>query len=99
MSETEKVAKIFPCSQSETLAKAIAESYGIPLGKIDRLNFSDGEFQPSFEDDQEITMEISVHAEGVPFIILNSNTFIFQSFCESIAINLSSIILTLSKRF
>jgi ribose-phosphate pyrophosphokinase len=50
MSETEKVAKIFPCSQSETLAKSIAKSYGIPLGKIDRLNFNDGEFQPSFEE-------------------------------------------------
>ena len=53
MSEIEKVAKIFPCSQSETLAKAIAESYGVPLGKINRLNFSDGEFQPSFEESLE----------------------------------------------
>ncbi|MBS3737940.1 ribose-phosphate pyrophosphokinase [Mesohalobacter halotolerans] len=50
MSEIEKVAKIFPCSQSEALAQAIAHSYGIPLGKINRLNFSDGEFQPSFEE-------------------------------------------------
>lgn len=50
MSDLEKVAKIFPCSQSKVLAKAIADSYGIPLGKIDRLNFSDGEFQPSFEE-------------------------------------------------
>lgn len=50
MSEIEKVAKIFPCSQSEALAQAIADSYGIPLGKINRLNFSDGEFQPSFEE-------------------------------------------------
>ena len=50
MSEIEKVAKIFPCSQSKTLAEAIAKSYGTPLGKIDRLNFSDGEFQPSFEE-------------------------------------------------
>jgi len=50
MSEIEKVAKIFPCSQSKTLAKAIAESYGIPLGKVNHLHFSDGEFQPSFEE-------------------------------------------------
>ncbi len=50
MSDLEKVAKIFPCSQSESLASAIADSYGIPLGKINRLNFSDGEFQPSFEE-------------------------------------------------
>lgn len=50
MSDIEKVAKIFPCSQSKELAQAIADSYGIPLGKINRVNFSDGEFQPSFEE-------------------------------------------------
>ncbi|MGB2087441.1 ribose-phosphate pyrophosphokinase [Psychroflexus salarius] len=44
------MAQIFACSQSETLAKSIADAYGIPLGKVITLNFSDGEFQPSFED-------------------------------------------------
>ncbi len=50
MSETEKIAKIFPCSQSQQLAQEIADAYGIPLGKVNRLEFSDGEFQPSFEE-------------------------------------------------
>jgi ribose-phosphate pyrophosphokinase len=50
MSEIEKIAKIFPCSQSQELAQEIADAYGIPLGKVNRLDFSDGEFQPSFEE-------------------------------------------------
>jgi ribose-phosphate pyrophosphokinase len=50
MSDTEKIAKIFPCSQSQQLAQEIADSYGVPLGKVNRLEFSDGEFQPSFEE-------------------------------------------------
>jgi ribose-phosphate pyrophosphokinase len=50
MSDTEKVAKIFPCSQSKVLAQSIADYYGIPLGNINRLEFNDGEFQPSFEE-------------------------------------------------
>lgn len=50
MSEIEKIAKIFPCSQSKHLAQEIADAYGIPLGKVNRVDFSDGEFQPSFEE-------------------------------------------------
>lgn len=50
MSDTDKVAKIFPCSQSQVLAQSIADHYGIPLGKVNRLEFNDGEFQPSFEE-------------------------------------------------
>jgi len=50
MSEIEKVAKIFPCSQSKVLSQSIADHYGIPLGKVNRLEFSDGEFQLSFEE-------------------------------------------------
>ncbi len=50
MPETEKVAKIFACSQSEELAKEIAKHYGIPLGKVITNKYSDGEFQPSFEE-------------------------------------------------
>ncbi len=42
--------KIFACSQSEELASKIAKSYGIDLGKVITAKFSDGEFQPSFED-------------------------------------------------
>jgi len=42
--------KIFACKQSEVLAKNIADNYGIPLGNIITSHYSDGEFQPSFEE-------------------------------------------------
>lgn len=42
--------KIFACKQSEALAKDIAAAYGIPLGKVITSHYSDGEFQPSFEE-------------------------------------------------
>ena len=42
--------KIFACTQSEALASKIAQEYGIELGKIIFSHFSDGEFQPSFEE-------------------------------------------------
>ena len=42
--------KIFPCSQSVELASKIAKSFGIDLGKVITSNYSDGEFQPSFEE-------------------------------------------------
>ncbi len=43
-------AKIFACSQSTGLAKKIANEYGIIIGKVKKNNFSDGEFQVSFEE-------------------------------------------------
>jgi len=42
--------KIFACSKSEELAKKIAEIYGHKLGKSKKIDFSDGEFQVSFEE-------------------------------------------------
>ena len=42
--------KIFTCKQSQSLAKDIAKSYGLPLGNIITSTYSDGEFQPSFEE-------------------------------------------------
>ena len=42
--------KIFACKQSLTLAKDIAKSFGVPLGNIITSTYSDGEFQPSFEE-------------------------------------------------
>ncbi|WP_233861716.1 ribose-phosphate pyrophosphokinase [Tenacibaculum piscium] len=42
--------KIFACSQSTELAKEIAKEYGIPLGNVTTTHFSDGEFQPAFEE-------------------------------------------------
>ena len=43
-------SKIFSCTQSEYLSKLISESFGQELGKIAMSNYSDGEFQPSFEE-------------------------------------------------
>jgi len=42
--------KIFACTQSEELAKKIAEHYGSKLGNIVVTKFSDGEFQPAFAE-------------------------------------------------
>ena len=42
--------KIFACKQSETLAKDIANAFGIPLGNVITSTYTDGEFQPSFEE-------------------------------------------------
>ena len=42
--------KIFACSQSTVLAEKIAASYGADLGKVLFSKYSDGEFQPSFEE-------------------------------------------------
>ncbi len=42
--------KLFACSQSIDLAESIAEHYGKPLGKANISHFSDGEFEPAFEE-------------------------------------------------
>jgi ribose-phosphate pyrophosphokinase len=46
----ETPAKIFACTQSETLGKAIANHFGIEIGQVNFSRYSDGEFQPSFEE-------------------------------------------------
>jgi ribose-phosphate pyrophosphokinase len=43
-------AKIFSTRTSQDIAAKIADSYGLSLGKVEILEFSDGEFQPSFEE-------------------------------------------------
>ncbi len=43
-------AKIFSCNQSQALAKNIAKAYGVELGNVITSTYSDGEFQPSFEE-------------------------------------------------
>ncbi|MBD3581815.1 ribose-phosphate pyrophosphokinase [Flavobacterium selenitireducens] len=50
MSHHEPEAKIFACTQSTYLAEKIAASYGAQLGKVTFSEYSDGEFQPSFEE-------------------------------------------------
>ena len=42
--------KIFACSQSIELAEEIANAYGVELGNVTTTHFSDGEFQPAFEE-------------------------------------------------
>lgn len=42
--------KLFSGRASQDLAYQIAEKYGISLGDVNVLEFSDGEFQPSFEE-------------------------------------------------
>lgn len=43
-------AKIFSGTGSQYLAEKIANSYGIPLGRINIQKFSDGEIQPVFQE-------------------------------------------------
>ena len=43
-------AKIFSCSQSKTLAEEIAKKFGTSVGNVNFSKYSDGEFQPSFEE-------------------------------------------------
>ena len=42
--------KIFACTNTMVLGKKIAASYGTPLGNVITSTYSDGEFQPSFEE-------------------------------------------------
>lgn len=50
MAYFEPEAKIFACSESLVLAEKIAKKYGVELGKVSLSHYSDGEFQPSFEE-------------------------------------------------
>ena len=42
--------KIFTCRSSRYLAEKIASKFGIGLGNSQVLEFSDGEFQPAFDE-------------------------------------------------
>ncbi len=42
--------KIFACSQSQVIAEDIAKNFGVKLGNVITSTYSDGEFQPSFEE-------------------------------------------------
>ncbi|MGB2128896.1 MAG: ribose-phosphate pyrophosphokinase [Flavicella sp.] len=50
MTDNKLAPKVFACSQSFELAENIAKHYGTELGKINITRFSDGEFQPAFEE-------------------------------------------------
>ncbi len=43
-------AKIFTCTQSRALSEKIATAYGVDVGNVITSHYSDGEFQPSFEE-------------------------------------------------
>lgn len=50
MAYTVPEPKFFACTQSNVLAEKIAKAYGTDLGKVIFNRYSDGEFQPSFEE-------------------------------------------------
>ncbi|AEH00608.1 ribose-phosphate pyrophosphokinase [Lacinutrix sp. 5H-3-7-4] len=50
MPNTKPDAKIFSITQSKTLAEKIAAAYGAKLGNVITSTYSDGEFQPSYEE-------------------------------------------------
>ena len=50
MSTNQLSPKLFACRQSTVLAEKIAKEYNIKLGKVKTTYFSDGEFQPAFEE-------------------------------------------------
>ena len=50
MSVSKLEPKLFACAQSMELAKKIAKEYNSPLGNVITTHFSDGEFQPAFEE-------------------------------------------------
>jgi len=43
-------AKIFACTQSTVLGEKIAKAFGVELGNVITSTYSDGEFQPSYEE-------------------------------------------------
>lgn len=50
MSKSNLKAKIFSCTNSVALAESIAKSFGEDLGNVITSAYSDGEFQPSYEE-------------------------------------------------
>ncbi len=46
----ETPVKIFSCTQSKKLSEKIAQVFGQSLGSVEFQRYSDGEFQPSFEE-------------------------------------------------
>ena len=50
MANQKTIAKIFSCTQSIELSKKIAKYFGTELGNVNFSHYSDGEFQPSFEE-------------------------------------------------
>ena len=62
--------KIFAGRHSKELANNIAKSYGTELGKVVISSFSDGEFQPSFEETVRGKKVFIIQSTPPPFDIL-----------------------------
>ena len=62
--------KIFAGRYSKKLAKNIADSYGLNLGKVIISSFSDGEFQPSFEETVRGKKVFIIQSTPPPFDVL-----------------------------
>ncbi len=58
--------KIFAGQNSRDIAKKIAEKYGIELGKTSYLKFSDGEFQPCYEETVRGNFVFIVQSTNMP---------------------------------
>ena len=50
MTTSQLAPKLFACRQSTVLAENIAKEYNTELGNVITTYFSDGEFQPAFEE-------------------------------------------------
>lgn len=62
--------KIFAGRHSKELANSIADAYGMDLGKVVISSFSDGEFQPSFEETVRGKKVFIIQSTPPPFDIL-----------------------------
>jgi ribose-phosphate pyrophosphokinase len=58
--------KLFACRSSKDLAQRIADKLGIELGKSSVTNFSDGEFQPCFDESVRGSMVFIVQSTNPP---------------------------------
>jgi ribose-phosphate pyrophosphokinase len=58
--------KLFSCRSSHLLAEKIAKELGIELGKSSVTNFSDGEFQPCFDESVRGDMVFIVQSTNPP---------------------------------
>ena len=74
--------KIFACSNSMVLGKNIATAYGIELGNVITSTYSDGEFQPSYEESIRGTRIFVIASTMPPDAFLNSNAALFLSISD-----------------
>ncbi len=58
--------KIFAGQNSREIAKSIAHKYGVELGKTSYLKFSDGEFQPCYEETVRGNFVFIVQSTNMP---------------------------------